>query len=41
MNCVQMRQKIKRSIEFRDYIDITVQTQYGGIITIEKMLNGR
>ena len=23
------------------YIDITVQTQYGGIITVGKMLNGR
>ena len=40
--CSDEAESIKRSIELRDfYIDITVQTQYGGIITVEKMLNGR
>lgn len=40
--CSDEAESIKRSIEFHDFsIDITVKTQYGGIITIEKMLNGR
>ncbi len=40
--CVEEPTSIKYSIELRDFsMDITVKTKHGGIITIEKMLNGR
>ena len=33
---------IKHSIEHRDFsMDITVKTKHGGIVTIEKMLDGK
>ena len=40
--CEEEPTSIKRSIESRDFsMDITVKTKHGGIITIEKMLDGK
>jgi hypothetical protein len=39
--CAEEPTSIKYSIELRDFsMDITVKTKYGGIITMEKTLNG-
>ena len=40
--CEEEPTSIKNSIELRDFsMDITVKTKHGGIITIEKMLDGK
>lgn len=40
--CVEEPTSIKHSIELRDFsMDITVKTKHGGIITIEKILDGK